>query len=948
MLQISGFKQVMIWLACAVGLLLAMPNAFYGNVERHNDASVLINSGQTSAELEADFGLWPSFLPSGLVNLGLDLRGGAHLLAEVQVEQVYASVMDGMWPEIRDTLVAERETVGFVQRDLDAPEDILRFSISEEAGISRALELVRGLAQPIVSLTGAGASNIDVSADGTVFTVTMSDAERQAVDERTILQSLEIVRRRIDEVGTREPTIQRQGATRILIQVPGIGSAEEVKELIGTTAQLTFQPVVGRVTDPNESPGSGNELVPSLDEPGVFYILERTPVVTGEELTNAQPAFDQNNNPAVNFNFNPTGARKFGDYTLENIGAPFAIVLDDEVISAPTIQSHIPGGSGIITGNFSVEESTNLAVLLRAGALPAELTFLEERTIGPELGQDSIDAGTIACIVAGLAILAYMALSYGLFGIFANAALIINICLIFGLLSLIGATLTLPGIAGIVLTIGMAVDANVVVFERIREEMRTAKGSARAIELGYEKALSSILDANVTTFITAMILFLAGSGPVRGFAITLGLGIITSVFTALFVTRAIIAIWYARKRPKELPIKGVLRLVKEKTSFDFFSRARLWLGMSAVLVVIAFGSFLIQGLNFGIDFQGGTSIRTQSEQEIDVGVYRDALTPLELGDVSITEVFDPNFAENQHVAMVRIQAQEGEESVSVNVIKRVQHAIASSTDGGMTVSVIGTGLTDNAVAAAIAQLNLAYEVSMTESGVVASLPSVPTYEQISAIEDAITQSAAVQSVEFGYETVTFPSVESVGPKVSGELIQTAAIAVALAVAAILIYIWLRFEWQFAVGAVLALIHDVVLTIGIFSELQIKFDLAIIAALLTIVGYSINDTVIVFDRVRENLRKYKKRPLKEVLNISINETLSRTLMTSVTTMLALLALFILGGDVIRGFVFAMMWGVFIGTYSSIFVATAALLMLGVKRDWSKKAPTVGNQYANIDA
>lgn len=554
MLQISAFKQTMIWLTCVVGLVLALPNGFYTNVERHNDAAALIETGQSSAELEADYALWPGFLPSGLVNLGLDLRGGAHLLAEVQVGQVYASVMDGMWPEIRDTLVGEREVVGFVQRDLDAPDDILRFSISEEAGVARALELVRGLAQPIVSLTGAGASNIEVSASGNIFTVTLSDAEKQAVDERTILQSLEIIRRRIDEVGTREPTIQRQGTSRILIQVPGIGSAEEVKQLIGTTAQLTFQPVVGRVSDANESPGSGNEIVPSLDEPGVFYILERTPVVTGEELVDAQPAFDQNSRPAVNFRFNPAGARKFGDYTLQNIGAPFAIVLDNQVISAPTIQSHIPGGSGIITGSFSVEESTNLAVLLRAGALPAELTFLEERTIGPELGQDSIDAGKIACIVAGIAILIYMALAYGLFGIFANIALIVNVCLIFGLLSLIGATLTLPGIAGIVLTIGMAVDANVIVFERIREELKTSKGPARAIELGYEKALSSILDANVTTFITAMILFLAGSGPVRGFAITLGLGILTSVFTAIFVTRSIIAIWFARRRPKTIEV----------------------------------------------------------------------------------------------------------------------------------------------------------------------------------------------------------------------------------------------------------------------------------------------------------------------------------------------------------------------------------------------------------
>jgi preprotein translocase subunit SecF len=320
-----------------------------------------------------------------------------------------------------------------------------------------------------------------------------------------------------------------------------------------------------------------------------------------------------------------------------------------------------------------------------------------------------------------------------------------------------------------------------------------------------------------------------------------------------------------------------LKLVRDNTSIDFFAKARIWLGISLVMMVVALGSFLIQGLNYGIDFQGGTSIRTQSEVVVDVASYRAALVPLELGDVSITEVFDPSFEANQNVAMVRIQAQAGEESV--------------------------------------------------------------TNETITAVQDALRGVSP---------NITFPLVESVGPKVSGELIQTAFVAVALAVVAILLYIWMRFEWQFAVGAVLALTHDVALTIGIFSELQIKFDLAIIAALLTIVGYSINDTVIVFDRVRENLRKYKKLPLKDVLNKSINETLSRTLMTSVTTMLALLALFVLGGDVIRGFVFAMMWGVLIGTYSSIFVASAALLVLGVKRDWSKPDSTVGNQFSNVDA
>ncbi|WP_146343821.1 protein translocase subunit SecF [Falsiphaeobacter marinintestinus] len=320
-----------------------------------------------------------------------------------------------------------------------------------------------------------------------------------------------------------------------------------------------------------------------------------------------------------------------------------------------------------------------------------------------------------------------------------------------------------------------------------------------------------------------------------------------------------------------------LRLVPQETSFDFFKRWKLWLGLSALLMVVGFASFMVQGLNYGIDFRGGTTIRTQSAEMVDVGVYRDAIAPLELGDITITEVFDPTFAEDENVAMIRIQAQEGDEAV--------------------------------------------------------------TSEMTLAVEQALQ--GAVPDIEF-------VSVESVGPKVSGELIQTAVIAVALAIGAVLIYIWLRFEWQFALAAVVALVHDVILTIGIFSELQIKFDLAIIAALLTIVGYSLNDTVVVFDRVRENLRKYKKRPLIEVMNLSINETLSRTVMTSVTTLLALISLFVLGGDVIRGFVFAMIWGVIVGTYSSVFVASSILLYLGVTRDWTKPDKTAGNQFANVDA
>ena len=554
MLQIDLWKRVVIWGLCALGLLLALPNAFYTRVETHNDAVAAIEAGGTAPGLAEQAAQWPNWMPSSLVNLGLDLRGGAHLLAEVKVADVYEARLQGLWPEVLAVLREERAKIGTIRLQPSAPDE-LRVRLNEKPEmINEAVTLVRGLARPVSTLSGAGASDLEVVAEGADIVVRLSEAENHATDDRTVQQSLEIMRRRIDGVGTREPTTQRQGADRILIQVPGLGSAAELKEIIGTTAQLTLQPVVTRTTNKDMPAGAGNELLPDIDDENTFYVLEQAPVVTGEELVDAQPSFDQNGRPSVSFRFNPTGARRFGDYTAQNIGNRFAIVLDNEVISAPVIQSHIPGGSGIITGNFTVEESTKLAVLLRAGALPAGLNFLEERTIGPELGADSIAAGKVACMVAGIAVLVFMLASYGLFGLFANIALMVNVALLFGILSLIGGTLTLPGIAGIVLTIGMAVDANVLVFERIREELRTAKGPARAIELGYDRALSAIIDANITTFIIATILFMLGSGPVRGFAITLGLGILTSVFTAIFVTRLLVVTWFERRRPKTIEV----------------------------------------------------------------------------------------------------------------------------------------------------------------------------------------------------------------------------------------------------------------------------------------------------------------------------------------------------------------------------------------------------------
>ena len=553
MLHFPLWKQSLIWIICLAGLAFAMPNAFYTKVEQHNDAVVALDKGAAETpELAAARAAWPDYLPTTLVNLGLDLRGGAHVLVEVNVSDVYQDRLDGMFPAVRDILRAQKDIFGSVVRQ--DGENELRVRIGNAEAIDQAVILVNTLTRPVVTLTGAGARDYEVAAEGDELVLTMSEAERIATDDRTMLQSLEIIRRRVDEAGTREPTIQRQGADRILIQVPGIGSAEELLKLIGRTAKLSFNEVVRQVASPDEAPGLGNKIVPSVNEGEGYYVIKKAAVVTGDMLTDAQTQFDQNGSPAVGFTFNPTGARLFGAHTAANVGQLFAIVLDDEVISAPRIQTAILGGSGIITGRFSVEESAQLSILLRAGALPAEIKVLERRTIGPELGQDSIEAGKVAAVVAMLAVLVFMVLSYGMFGIFANVALGLNVVLLFALLSTIGATLTLPGIAGIVLTLGMAVDANVLIFERIKEELRRGKGPARAIEIGYEKATSAIIDANVTTLIAAVILFMMGSGPVKGFAVTLGLGIITSVFTAIWVTRLLVVLYLKARKPKTIEV----------------------------------------------------------------------------------------------------------------------------------------------------------------------------------------------------------------------------------------------------------------------------------------------------------------------------------------------------------------------------------------------------------
>ncbi|MCL5775471.1 protein translocase subunit SecD [Limibaculum sp. FT325] len=852
MLYFPFWKKIAIIGLCALGILFAAPNLL---------------TEQTRATL-------PDWLPKDSVNLGLDLRGGAHLLVEVQVAEVEAERMESLRADVRTALV-DAEVRRFT--GLRAAEDHVTVRITNAEDMARATEALRALAQPVTGFLGTGlpgmaaGSDLEVTETGDqTLRIGLTEAAIAAMNERTMAQSLEIVRRRIDESGTREPTIQRQGEDRILIQVPGIGSAEELLGLIGRTAKLTFHQVKGVGAEAQKTPGPGEIVLQDADT-GEPLLLERRAILTGDQLVDSQLGFHPDTGlPVVNFRFDSGGARIFGNYTAANVGQLFAIVLDDEVITAPRIQSPILGGSGFIEGNFTVESATELSILLRAGALPASIKVLEQRTVGPDLGADSIAKGEIATALAFASVIGFMLVVYRLFGVFACIALVVNVALIMGVLSAIGATLTLPGIAGIVLTIGMAVDANVLIFERIREELRRSKGVSRAIEKGYSEAFSAIIDANITTLIAAIILFSIGSGPVKGFAVTLGIGIVTSVFTAVLLTRLMISIWLDRARPKTLTVER-FRLVPDETHLAFMKIRKACFGVSIAGVVASIVLLGVMGLNYGIDFRGGTMIEFRTAQEADLGAIRSEVSSLGLGDVQVQ-----SFGSERDV-LVRVEAQ--------------------GTDG------------DERMAAA----------------------------------DAVGKTLTA-----AFEGGEIRRVEVVGPKVSGELLWAGISAVGLAVAAVLIYIWLRFEWQFGLGAVVALVHDVALTIGVFALVGIEFNLSIIAALLAIVGYSLNDTVVVYDRVRENLRKYKKMEIAELLDLSVNETLSRTLMTSLTTLVALIAMFLLGPQVIQGFTFAMIWGIVVGTYSSIFVAGALLMLFKVKRDWTEEDPQkAGVQFGSAE-
>ena len=833
MLQFSPIRTAIIVIVSLLAFLFAIPN--------------FLNKEQLAA--------WPSFLPHQGMVLGLDLQGGTHLLLEVERDAMVSDRVKELRREARQLLAVDKG-IGILSNTEQANGILIELvDPTQQAAAFEALQtLQNNISSTVLGLGGTPELAFEQQADGKIA-VTLTE---QGITERMsalIAQSIEVIRKRIDEIGTTEPTIQREGQNRVLVQAPGEGDSSRLKDLISRTARLTFHLVHPTMSAAQaEAQGgapAGYFILPSKD--GGKELLNERVELGGELLTNAQPGFDQQTSLSiVSFSFNTQGAIIFGDITSKNVGKRFAIVLDNEVITAPTIQQPITGGSGQISGSFTPQSANDLAVLLRAGALPATLKVVEEQTVGASVGADSIRAGVTAGIVAAILVITFMVVAYGLFGLFADISLVLNIVILVASLSLIGGTLTLPGIAGIVLTIGIAVDANVLIYERIREELRSGKSNVAAIDAGFKRAWGTIIDSHLTQLIAAVVLYFLGSGPVQGFAVTLALGILTSLFTAYTVTLYMVGWWFKWRRPKTLKIQQ-FRFIPDGTKIDFMRISRTVIILSIVLTAVSLGSAFFKGFNLGIDFKGG-SVLTISHVDgtaADPAHAREVLEKLGLGEVQVQA-----YGGKDTDLLVRIELQDGGDQAQQVALKNVQETLLAE----------------------------------------------------------------------GYK---INSTGAVSGTVSSELTMRGVIAVLVALVAILIYVWFRFEWQFALAAITTTTHDVIMTVGFFSITGIEFNLTSIAAVLTLVGLSLNETVVISDRIRENLRKYKKMPLPELINMSINQTIVRTSLTAFTIFCSLVPLVLFGGEVIRGFTASMTFGIFVATYSSIIVGGPILIYFGLK-------------------
>jgi SecD/SecF fusion protein len=765
----------------------------------------------------------PSWATSQTVSLGLDLQGGAHLLLAVD----RADLAETRLQELRQTLVTEMRTQKLNPATIRTSATKLSFPAN--AALVSAL-------QATLTQTGALPDYSISSSDGVVLLalskVGLDHAATAAADT-----SLEVIRHRVDQVGVSEPVISRVGDDRILVQMPGVENPAQLRALLGSTAKMSFQMVA-------PGPGPGVSMLPLRDGSGDIPVEDHV-ALSGDRLDSASSGFEQGTGrPMVMFNFDRQGGTSFAEITAANIGQRFAVVLDGEVLTAPVIQQAIPGGQGQITGSFTVEEAQTLAVLLTSGALPASLEVIEERSVGAALGADSIKAGLITGGIGLLLVVAMMGGLYASWGLLASAILGLNVMLTLTALGLLGATLTLPGIAGIILCLGIAVDSNILIFSRIREE--TAKGAIaiKALSLGYGRAWATILDANITTLLAMVLLFMFGAGAIRGFAVTMSLGILISMFTAVVLMRFMMETLVRRRKLKRLEIRPVIGGVPALGEFSFMRRAHLALAVSAVLSVGSLGLLVMPGPNLGIDFTGGVQMVLHADAPVPLSKLRAAIAAQVPGDASLQAFDDPN------EALIRVQGAAGQATVA------------------------------------------AVERAATE-----------------VVPDAV-----------------FNQIDLVGPTISGELATTGLLALGLAVLAMLAYIWVRFEWHFAAGAIAVLFLDVTKTFGVIALMGWEVNLTTIVALLTLIGYSVNDKVVVYDRIREHLAGGGDEPLAAVIDRSLNQVLARCIFTSGTTLAAIVPMAIWGGPAVSGFAWPMIAGVIIATASSLFVAGPVLAWL----------------------
>jgi SecD/SecF fusion protein len=783
----------------------------------------------------------PTWYAANTITLGLDLRGGSHLLLEVDTQ----SLLREKNQDLADQLVAKMREVRLFHNRPEVDTNQVKVTVTNPSDISR----VRELAKPVLESLGNGGRSYRMDEQGATLTLIPVREFSQTLQKDAVERSLEVVRRRLNETGLVDPTITRQGSDGVLVQLPGVDDPGYIRQLLGTTAKMTFH----LVADGNSRSQTRVITMPG-ERANEHYELEARVALEGRHISDAQLGFHQNTNePVVNFRLDTEGARRFAEITSNNIGRPFAIVLDGKVITAPVIRGAITGGSGEISGSFTPASANDLALLLRAGALPAPLKVIEERTVGPDLGSDSIAMGISTGILGAALVFVFMVGIYGRWGLIACTGLAINIGLVFGVLGLFGATLTLPGIAGFILSIGMAVDANILINERIREEAQRGGSAYTSLDAGFRRAYSTILDSNITSLIAISLLFLFGSGPVRGFAITMAVGLLISMFTAISVTRVLMEWRVSKLHNAPLSISGLKILDRISNRPINFMRGRL--AGPAISIVLSLASivlFFAPGMEYGIDFSGGSVVEVRAPQT-SVEQLREGLRQQNFSHAAIQEFGEPGSY------LVRLPSQSAEQVASGAPVEALKTAVQTV---------------------------------------------VPEAE--------------------------FPRVEMVGPKVSGNFSDATIIAILLAGAGILVYLWIRFESHFAIGATLTLALDLTKTIGFFVLAGVEFNLTAVAALLALIGYSVNDKVVVFDRMREYIRQTPDKPLVDLLNESITSTLTRTVFTSVTTFLAILPMAIAGGDAVASFALPMLFGIVVGTSSSVFIAAPIVLWLGERR------------------